>query len=217
MKPWEDVVRLGMQIVDELGLSNSVDTLSRWMAHRTAELINKANKARRNTEREIFKEKATDLILRLWERRTSWPQGWPPETVALVLERLENDKHVFGGYKESTGSPWLDRLWKLKEIQSREYALWLDAALADFDVEQERKSLENYRLDLREDEKNALERFLDRHEGAKAASLNILGNDEDAATSDLIRAQAVATYLREYSEERCKLLEDILQEIVGKD
>jgi hypothetical protein len=206
-----------MQIVDEAELSNSVDTLSRWMAHRIAELINNANKARRNAERETLKEKATNLILRLWERRSSWPQGWPPKTVALVLERLENNKHVFGGYKERTGSPWLDSLWKLDMIQSREHALWLDAALADFDVEQERKTLEKHGLDLKEEEKNTLEQFLDRHERASAAILNMLDDDKDAAASPLIRAQAVATYLQDISKERLKLLEEILQDIAGKD
>ncbi len=45
------VVRLGERIVAELGLEESTDTLSRWMAHYIAESIARAGKGSRKDKR----------------------------------------------------------------------------------------------------------------------------------------------------------------------
>ena len=44
-KPWPTVVALGERIVHELGLEESGDTLGCWMAHRVAELMERAETA----------------------------------------------------------------------------------------------------------------------------------------------------------------------------
>lgn len=69
-KPWPDVVRLGQRIVRELGLENTNDTLGRWMAHRVAELMQKADEASNDEEREKAQSECADLILRVWSRRS---------------------------------------------------------------------------------------------------------------------------------------------------
>ncbi|MCL1474887.1 hypothetical protein [Argonema antarcticum] len=51
----------------ELDLEDSVDTLGRWMAHRIAELMEQAEQAPTEAEREAAKRECTDIIIRLWE------------------------------------------------------------------------------------------------------------------------------------------------------
>lgn len=69
-KPWPDVVRLGQRIVRELDLEDSNDTLGRWMAHRIAQLMQRADEARNDEEREETQSECADLILRVWSRRS---------------------------------------------------------------------------------------------------------------------------------------------------
>src|SRR5438132_2522606 len=83
-KPWSDVVALGDRIVRDLALDQSTDTVGRWMAHRVAELIDAAKKARGNAARARADANATELILRLWAHRSNWPKGWPPESAVTV-------------------------------------------------------------------------------------------------------------------------------------
>ena len=68
-KPYSAVVTLGMRIVRELGLEDSVDTLGRWMSHRIAELMELAEQSDMEEEKEVAKRECTELILRVWERR----------------------------------------------------------------------------------------------------------------------------------------------------
>jgi chorismate-pyruvate lyase len=84
-------VTLGKRIVQELGLDNSVDTLGRWMAHRVAELIERAEHTQAETDKEAAKNECTDLILKLWERRYNWPHGQPLAEIAEFLEKFASE------------------------------------------------------------------------------------------------------------------------------
>lgn len=89
-----EVLALGTRIVRELELQPSVDTLSRWMAHHLAEIMLVAERAE-GTERDTAREKAADLILRLWARRNELPGQVNPlkelGDVIAVLRRLRSD------------------------------------------------------------------------------------------------------------------------------
>ena len=67
----QDVLALGRQLVDELGLERGVDTLGRWMTHHVAELISRAEIDPDEAERERAKERAIDTILRIWSHRST--------------------------------------------------------------------------------------------------------------------------------------------------
>ncbi|MFN0071314.1 MAG: hypothetical protein ACKVVP_07465 [Chloroflexota bacterium] len=67
----QDVLALGRQLVDELGLEPGVDTLGRWMAHHVAELLSRAETDPDEAERERAKERAVDTILRIWNHRSN--------------------------------------------------------------------------------------------------------------------------------------------------
>jgi hypothetical protein len=51
LRPSRDLISLGERIVAEFGLDQSTDTLGRWMAHRVAELMERAEHARTKAAR----------------------------------------------------------------------------------------------------------------------------------------------------------------------
>lgn len=106
----------------QLGLDTTTDTLSRWLAHRVAELIEQGEKD------EARRADAADLILRLWERRGAWPQGWPPPAMARVLRWLDPNPRTAEG---SPSSPWASRLARVEDALRREFTVWVTLALLD--------------------------------------------------------------------------------------
>ena len=86
----KDVLDLGRALVEELGLDPGVDTLSRWMAHYIAELIEKAETAK-VADRPAKLAKCADAIIGLWERRHQLPNGKRPfEDLEPILRALES-------------------------------------------------------------------------------------------------------------------------------
>ena len=79
-------------------MDQRTSTLSRWMAHHLAEIIEAAEKAE-GPEREAKQNKAVQLIAELWERRRSLPGNAYPlrqlEDVIAVLDRLKPDASPF--------------------------------------------------------------------------------------------------------------------------
>ena len=84
-------MRLGARIVRELGLEPGVDTLGRWMAHHLAEVMREAENAE-ESNKELAREQAVELILKLWSHRQSLPGGASPlndlKTVMSVIGQL---------------------------------------------------------------------------------------------------------------------------------
>ena len=83
---------LGRALVEELGLDQGVDTLSRWMAHHLADLIKDAETSRVE-DRSAKLDNCTKTILDIWERRHQLPNGKRPfedfEPILRVLESLD--------------------------------------------------------------------------------------------------------------------------------
>ena len=86
----KEILDLGRALVEELGLDPGVDTLSRWMAHYIAELIEAAETAKVE-ERPAKLAKFADAILKLWEHRHHLPNGKRPfEDLEPILRALES-------------------------------------------------------------------------------------------------------------------------------
>lgn len=84
------ILELGKRLVDELGLDNSVDTLSRWMAHYIAELIHDIECAAPEVD-PSKQERCASAILELWRHRAALPSGTRPfEDVEPILRALES-------------------------------------------------------------------------------------------------------------------------------
>jgi hypothetical protein len=155
-------VTLGKQIVNELGLDNSVDTLARWMAHRVAELIERAEHTSTDEERDLARRECSDLIIRLWERRTQWPYGRPLGEVAEFLENLINEPSRYNQTpQESDKHTWVGSLLRLLSLLEREEAVCRNAAIAELNLEKEREWLSQHSEDLSAEEVKIIERLLD--------------------------------------------------------
>lgn len=86
----EPVLNLGKKIIDELGLDQSVDTLSRWMAHYIAQLILSVETAGAEDRSEKL-SRCASAILDLWRHRSELPNGKRPfEDVEPILRALES-------------------------------------------------------------------------------------------------------------------------------
>lgn len=86
------IINLGKALVEELGLDPGVDTLARWMAHYIAEQIDRLENAAGHEKVEAEKH-CFDTILKLWQHRSSLPNGKEPfknfEPIFRALEKLD--------------------------------------------------------------------------------------------------------------------------------
>jgi len=89
--PADAVVALGERILAELNEDRTNNTLTRWMAHHVARLLEDAERAREAEEpdADARAEAARAAVLELWRARSAWPTGWPPPRAAEVARLLE--------------------------------------------------------------------------------------------------------------------------------
>ena len=96
---FDQVLSLGVKLVDELDLESSVDTLGRWMAHYVAELMDRADNAAPE-ERAALRKSCSDAILELWSHRAELPDGKRPfedlEPIMRAIESLDPRKIRLG-------------------------------------------------------------------------------------------------------------------------
>lgn len=89
------VITLGKQLVKDLDLEESVKTLSRWMAHFVANLINEVETAPAGRKQEL-EQRCFDAVLKLWERRDAFPEQVRPfknfAPIFRVLEKLDPER-----------------------------------------------------------------------------------------------------------------------------
>lgn len=101
------ILNLGIKLTKELGLDEGVDTLSRWMAHYIAELIQDVENAN-NDEKPKKLDSCRDAILVLWRHRYELPYGKRPfheiEPILRALESLDPENDM-PRYFRSIGLP----------------------------------------------------------------------------------------------------------------
>jgi len=142
-----------MRIVRELGLENSADTLGRWMSHRIAELMCRADQAGSEEESEVTRRECAGLILRVWERRKHWPHGQPLDSLSAFLKTVAPPPYSprrTGGV--AARLPWIKALALIRDLEEREYQIVLDAAIADLHLDKDREWLKEHPGELSEEE-----------------------------------------------------------------
>jgi hypothetical protein len=188
------------------------------MAQRIAELLDLSERARRKSDRESAAREVEDLTLRVWERRASWPTGWPPETAARITELLaDRDPPNRSDEEEVSPSPWLGALRRLERVHRRERQILLQGALADLDLGGERRALERYGDVLAKDEAALLRGLTSAQESALAALRNALDEDEAALAVPSRRGEATAERLRSLDRERQQLVNTVLQQLAQSE
>ncbi|AHM61618.1 hypothetical protein D770_16820 [Flammeovirgaceae bacterium 311] len=68
------------------------------MAHRVAELIQRADSATDPAVKEVAEQECQDLIIRLWETRDNWPSGGPLHTLLPTLKLLLADDPSYASF-----------------------------------------------------------------------------------------------------------------------
>jgi len=122
--PANNLLALGRNLVEELKLEGSQDTLGRWMAHYIAELITDVESAS-GDEKATAEHKCFEAILELWKHRSMLPDGKRPfEEVEPVLRTIQSldPKHNKVRYYNSC------RPYNGKTADSIEQKKWLNLA-----------------------------------------------------------------------------------------
>lgn len=142
------MVELGCRIIEEQKLQDSTETLSRWMAHRVAELV-----TRGETGDEADKEAATRLILLLWDDRAKWSDGWPPPATEAMRAYVAGDEPEFPRYRDHPEpTTLLDVLKELRALHTEERECWRSLALTETSLGDEISAALEEEADLEEDQ-----------------------------------------------------------------
>lgn len=135
------------------------------MAHRVAELIDRAEAATTNVEREAAKQECSDLILSLWQKRNFWPNGGPFTTLYPTFKRLFNPPseyyRFFNPDAEATGL--LSRLIDLHQREMKLFVTLPNVAVSPALVQVSKETLTRY-IDVLSDEEKELILFVARQE-----------------------------------------------------
>ncbi|QUC62922.1 hypothetical protein IOD14_42620 [Streptomyces sp. A2-16] len=219
-----DTFALGLRITTELGGDDST-LLSRWMALRIAQLMRDVEEADDASVREEAARTCEDLVLRVWEARSNWPQGWPPESARQVVSGLEEPSPWRRARmpEQDDDVSWWTVLPAALDLLSEEQALWRLTALADVDPSDIRAWLEQRGATLGEEERKQLESIADAAEHAeerlderltdRSASLQLArGRQQREQGTSLTapeRAESALRQIRKLSRARLKLAERV--------
>ncbi len=219
-----DTFALGLRITAELGGDDST-LLSRWMALRIAQLMRDVEEAEDASVREEAARTCEDLVLRVWEARSNWPQGWPPESARQVVSGLEEPSPWRRARvpEQDDDVSWWTVLPAALDLLVEEQELWRLTALAEVDPSDIRAWLEQRGATLGEEERKQLESIADAAEHAeerlderltdRSASLQLaLGRQQREQGTSLTapeRAESALRQIRKLSRARLKLAERV--------
>jgi hypothetical protein len=162
----ENVLQLGKRLVRQLGLDDSTDTLSRWIAHALAERMEAVETAE-PSDRDRLEHETIDLILKLWSHRRDFPADNRPfkdvEDLSLTLAQLVRE--------EPTSRYFSSDARAAIEEAPNPARMWLKRALA---IEQAARAVINYCLSAADEATPG-----DRRQWADLAEAAGLGDDVD--------------------------------------
>lgn len=201
------VEALGRRIHEQLQRGDQDDLLSAWVATRLAELMTRAEQG---TDPSAARE-CTSLILELWTKRASWPEGWPPEGVGQILESLRQDPHWFWAPdrpdRVEPGS-WIRALHSAGTSIEREQRLWLTASLAELNTKEVADWL-TVADSLTGEEEATLRGLIELSEKATGSLRGHLGDSRRASRQGrgLTGSRYVIAQIRKLQQERRTLAE----------
>jgi len=166
-------VKLGARIVTELGLDDSVDTLGRWMSHRIAELMTRAQEADSLEEAENAKLECTRLILRVWRRRAYWLRGQPLADLTNFLQQASELPAINARNIKPESLSWIESLRYFDELHKREHQVILDTAVASLKLTKEKRWLKESPDKLSEQERDTITWLVSRQEALAAKDFRL--------------------------------------------
>lgn len=202
--PWNKTVALGQKIIREWEDRPSV--LVRWMSHRIAELMRKAEEADSDEERDAARSECTDLIIRLWERRNHWPYGSPLDRVTETLSAITSEPEIGDLPEPDRPDPsmrWEKMFQDLRKLQNEETSVLLYAMAANVELSVEEDWIGDHRTILVDQEREVLSSLIELRRQASSEHF----------TLGPIEAPNFAT---RPEEERSKLILESLENIADQ-
>jgi len=136
-----------------------------------AERLEEVAKARSKAARREAEKRALELILLLWEQRSNWPSGWPPEGARQLFDRARTQSTPFDRRRQSRSeAPRLDALARILDLQVEENQILLNVALLELDAGPARELLRSAGDDSAESPEDValLNEFIDAADAAQA-------------------------------------------------
>ena len=130
------------------------------MSHRVAELMDRVESATDVTIRESAAKECEELILKLWEKRNSWPSGGPLSPILPTLNRLfsDPDEYYFPYFERESDTTGL--VGQLISLHAREMRLFLsdpNLAVSKEAADASAETLESLTDNLTDDERRAFQ------------------------------------------------------------
>jgi hypothetical protein len=117
---------MGRRICSELGLGDSCDTLSKWLANLLADKIQKSEVEVEPTKKSTLETQAVEIILRLWKQRYSLPACVRPfermeKAITALYEMQHRKEHgVVPWYRrDHEATPWEVLADAIEDVHSR--------------------------------------------------------------------------------------------------
>ncbi len=210
------MVQIGQHLLRELGLEQSNDTLARWMAHRIAELMERADKGRTAALREGAKSACSDLILRLWEKRAHLPSGAPLASFADFLQHfVEQEPSWFAAiHVTPERKSWPQSLPVVKHLLEHELTLWREAALAAQPHDKARSLVRKLDTELDPEEARILRSLADAGPRYGRMLAHMFGDSPDKQpllSTDIEREAAFRKAIANVALQRMTLLESVVK------
>lgn len=210
--PWNETVSLGQKLIHEW--EDRPTLMTRWMAHRIAELMQAADDAETEEERESAQSKCTDLILRLWERRKHWPYGDPLQRVSETISAIVGEPNFNEPSEPNQPSPsgkWESVFQEVQEHQRQEILVLLYAMSASMKLEPSKDWLEDHGGLMAPKEKDLLDLFISLYEESSEEDfeLGFIEAPNFATRPSEKRHKLVKQSLEDLSKWRMSLLDDI--------
>lgn len=200
----------------ETGLDGDVDTLGRWMAHRFAELAERAENAESDEQRENLRRECADLVFRLWDRRSRETYRQPLTGIAAFLKNIrEKDpasiNPLWRYQTRVTADNWIEMLPHLTDIGDREWRVCYYAALADLDLAAESELLAENADALPDEERELIVNLIETrsHLEGEHFRLDDIPAPRFAYLSPAERARLVSEALEKLAVERKELLDSV--------
>jgi len=197
----EAILKLGRKLVRELELDDTCETLSKWMAHYLAAQMSEAESAQTPRQKRAAQSRCCELILRIWEQRSSLPDRVRPlgriEEALKTLIVLQSDPHgvarLFGSELPSGANAWFDYTAKVSEIDRHLIRVALLTGLLEYDFESEKQWVAEHGDVLSVNEQKLIQ-ALDDWLNLKS---HFVAADDDKSVGDLPPAERADLVLKE--------------------
>lgn len=168
------------------------------MVHRLAELFREVELAKSPTKRRQAQQDCESLILRLWERRSSWPNGWPPRAALEALQSFSKEAEDSDAFRRRRVDPvpkdvndvtGLEILVRIADLKKIEGFAFMQVAYATADVEGGRRLLREAGSAMTQEERDAIEETIKLCELTRASlkkrRFSAGATDDDSEDLDL--------------------------------